>query len=305
MDMIVNLLSSDIRLAAPILIAALGLCFSERAGVVNIGAEGTMLIGALMGYVGSYYTGSAWGGVLVAMLSGMLVGLLFAVLVVTVRANQTVVGAAINIFGTGITIMLNRVIFGVNSTPPEVATFSPINFGPLAKIPVIGPILFSHNILVYLALILVFVSWYVLFKTKLGLKVRAVGENPKACDTLGINVYRIRYGTILYSTALCGIAGAYLSIAQATFFVEGMTVGRGFIALAAVVFGRWNPIGVLGAVLIFGLGEAVQIRLTAMQIGIPYQILQMLPYVLTIIALVSAVGKVQVPAASGKPYKKE
>lgn len=305
MDFIVNLLSSDVRLAAPILIAALGLVYSERAGIVNIGAEGIMLIGALAGYAGSYYLGSAWGGVLVSLVAGALVGLLFAFLVVTVRANQTVVGAALNIFGSGITIMLNRVIFGVNGTPPAVDTFQAINFGKLAQIPVIGPILFSHNILVYVSLLVLVISHYVLYRTELGLKIRAVGENPKACDTLGINVYRIRYGSVLYSTALCGAAGAYLSLAQVTFFIEGMAAGRGFIALAAVVFGRWNPLGVLAAVLVFGAGEALQIKLQAMQTNIPFQFLQMLPYILTILALVGAVGKSSAPAASGTAYKKE
>ncbi len=305
MAFLTNLLSSDVRLAAPILIAALGLCYSERAGIVNIGAEGIMLVGALAGYAGSYFLGSAWGGLFVAMAAGMLVGLAFAALVVSVRANQTVVGAALNIFGSGITIMLNRVIFGVNNEPPAVATFPQLTFFGLNRVPYIGPVLFSHNILVYLALIVMVISWYVMFRTKLGLKIRAVGEHPKACDTLGINVYRVRYGAMLYSAALCGAAGAYLSLAQATFFVEGMTVGRGFIAMAAVVFGRWNPLGVLVAVLIFGAGQALQITLQAMQTAIPYQFLQMLPYVLTLIALVSAVGKSGVPAALGTPYRKE
>ncbi|MEL7610198.1 MAG: ABC transporter permease [Bacillota bacterium] len=305
MGFIVNLLSSDIRLAVPILIAALGLCYSERAGIVNIGAEGIMLIGALTGYIGSYYLNSSWGGLAAAMIVGLAIGLLFAFLVITLRANQTVVGAALNIFGSGITIMLNRIIFGMNAQRPTVQTFGTLNLGALSNIPVAGPIFFSHNILVPLSVCVLVISYIVLFKTKLGLKIRAVGENPKACDTLGINVYRIRYGTVLYSTLMCGAAGAYLSLAQVTCFTEGMTAGRGFIALAAVVFGRWNPLGVLLAVLVFGLGEALQIRLDLMQTGIPYQILQMLPYVLTILALVGAVGKAKAPAASGIAYKKE
>lgn len=305
LDFIVNLLSSDVRLAAPILIAALGLVFSERAGVVNIGAEGVMLIGALAGYLGSYYLGSAWSGVLVALLVGAAVGLLFAFLVVTIRANQTVVGAALNIFGSGITIMINRIIFGTGALSPTVDTFPNIDFGVLGNLPVIGPIFFSHNILVYISLVVVAISYYVLYKTELGLRVRAVGENPKACDTLGINVYRIRYGSVIYSTALCGVAGAYLSLAQVTFFIEGMASGRGFIALAAVVFGRWNPLGVLAAVLVFGAGEALQIKIQAMLPYIPYQFLQMLPYILTILALMGAVGKSSAPAASGRAYKKE
>jgi ABC-type uncharacterized transport system permease subunit len=305
MDFITSFLSSDIRTAMPILIAALGLVYSERAGVVNIGAEGIMLIGALASFTGSYYTGNAWAGMGTAVLSGLLIGLAFAFLVVTVKANQTVVGAALNIFGSGLSITLNRVIFGISGTPHAVDVFKSVPIPVLSKIPVLGDILFNHNIWVYIIVAGVFVANYVLFKTEMGLRIRAVGENPKACDTLGISVPRIRYGTILFSTAMCGLAGGYMSIAQLNFFIEGMVSGRGYIALAAVVFGKWNPLGVLMAVLVFGAGEAVQSKLAAMHTGIPMQFTQMIPYILTILALIGLVGKTQGPAASGKPYIKE
>ena len=305
MDFITSFLSSDVRTAMPILIAALGLVYSERAGVVNIGAEGIMLIGALASFTGSYYTGNAWAGMGTAVLSGLLIGLAFAFLVVTVKANQTVVGAALNIFGSGLSITLNRVIFGISGTPHAVDVFKNVPIPVLSKIPVLGDILFNHNIWVYIIVAGVFVANYVLFKTEMGLRIRAVGENPKACDTLGISVPRIRYGTILFSTAMCGLAGGYMSIAQLNFFIEGMVSGRGYIALAAVVFGKWNPLGVLMAVLVFGAGEAVQSKLAAMHTGIPMQFTQMIPYILTILALIGLVGKTQGPAASGKPYIKE
>lgn len=305
MDFITTFLTSDVRTAMPILLAALGLVYSERAGVVNIGVEGIMLIGALASFAGSYFIGNAWAGMATAMLCGLLIGLVFAFLVVTVKANQTVIGMALNIFGSGLTITLNRIIFGINASPPAVDSYSNVPVPLLSKIPVLGDILFNHNVWVYIAIGILIVAHLVLFKTELGLRIRAVGENPKACDTLGINVTRIRYGTILYSTAMCGLAGGYMSLAQLNFFIEGMVSGRGFIALAAVVFGKWKPLGILIAVLVFGAGEAIQFKLAAMQTSIPFQFTQMIPYVLTILALIGLVGKSQGPAASGRPYIKE
>ncbi len=305
MDFAISFLAADIRMAMPIFIAALGLVFSERAGVVNIGAEGIMLVGALAGFVGSWVTGSAWAAIAIAMAAGGLVGLFFAFMVVTVRANQTVVGVGLNIFGSGITVTLNRLIFGMNSQQPDVAAFANLRIPVLSDIPVVGEIFFKHNILVYIMIAALIVANYVMFKTKLGLKIRAVGEHPKACDTVGINVYRVRYGTIIYSAMMCGLAGAYMSLAQLSLFIEGMVSGRGFIALAAVVFGKWRPVGVLIAALVFGAGEALQIKLQTLQTGIPYQFAQMVPYLLTILALVGIVGKSLAPVASGRPYIKE
>ncbi|MEL7608230.1 MAG: ABC transporter permease [Bacillota bacterium] len=305
MDFITSFLAADIRMAVPIFIAALGLVYSECAGVVNIGAEGIMLIGALAGFVGSWLTGSPWIALLIAMAAGALVGAFFAFMVVSVRANQTVVGVGLNIFGSGITVTLNRLIFGMNMQQPRVNSFSNLQIPVLSDIPVVGDIFFKHNILVYIMVAALILANYVLFKTRLGLKIRAVGEQPKACDTLGINVYRIRYGTILYSTMMCALAGAYMSLAQLSLFIEGMVSGRGFIALAAVVFGKWKPAGVLLAALVFGAGEALQIKLQTLQTGIPYQFAQMVPYLLTIFALVGVVGKSTAPLASGQPYIKE
>ena len=305
MEAIIDFINTDIRMMMPILIAAMGLVYGERAGILNIGAEGIMLIGSFAGYAGAVFSGSPWIGVLAAMLSGGVVGLLFAFLVITLQADQTVVGAALNIFGLGLSTTLNRVIFGVNSNMPRANSFSALDIPVLSDIPILGNLLFSYNILVYVFILVLIVLHIVLFRTKLGLKVRAVGENPRACDTLGINVYRVRYGAVIFSTMLCGIAGAYLSIAQLSMFSENMVSGRGYIALSAVVFGKYSPLGTLVAGLVFGGGQALQAKLAAMQTSFPDELLQAIPYLLTIFALVGVVGKSVSPAAETVPYDKD
>ena len=305
LEFLTSFLSASIRCAMPVFIAALGLVYNERAGVVNIGVEGMMIVGALAGYSGSYFLGSAWLGLLVAGIAGLFMGLLMGAWTITLRANQAVVGAAINIIGAGLATTLNRMLFGLDVSVPNISSFTTINAPHLARIPVLGEVLFSHNILVYLALAMMFITHTVLFRTEMGLRIRAVGENPRSCDTLGINVYRVRYGTVLFGAIMSALAGAYLSIAQLAVFVEDMVSGRGFIAIAAVVFGKRNPFGVLLAALVFGAGEALQYKLTAGNVGIPYQFAQMIPYVLTILSLIGVVGKSETPAASGVPYIKE
>lgn len=305
LDFITSFLSSSIRCAMPVFIAALGLVYNERAGVVNIGVEGMMIMGALMGFVGSYYTGSAWVGLHLAAAVGILMGLLLAVWAITLRANQTVVGAAINIIGAGLATTLNRMFFGIDVIVPNIESFTALEIPVLSKIPVLGPVFFSYNILVYLALVVMVAANVVLKHTELGLRIRAVGENPRACDTMGINVTRVRYGTVLFGSMMSGLAGAYLSIAHLSVFVEDMVSGRGFIAIAAVVFGKRNPYGALMAALVFGAGEAIQYKITAGNMGVPYQFAQMIPYALTILSLIGVVGKSQAPASSGIPYVKE
>ena len=305
MDWIVSFLNTDVRMMMPILVAAMGLVFSERAGVLNIGAEGILLIGAFMGYLGTVRTGSLWLGLLWAIAAGAIVGVIYAFMVVTLQADQTVVGTALNMLGLGISTTLLRITFGVGGDMPMVDAFQNIHIPVLTDIPVIGGIFFDYNILVYLYIAILLISNFVMFKTKLGLKIRAVGENPRACDTLGINVYGIRYGTIIYSTMLCGAAGAYLSTAQTSIFVENMAAGRGFMALSAVVFGRYKPLGVLGACLVFGAGQSLQVKLAAMATGIPDELLRTVPYVLTVLALVFLGKKSACPAASTVPYNKD
>lgn len=299
-----NFLASDIRTATPILICALGLVFSSRAGVVNIGAEGMMLTGALMGVVGSYYFGNVWLGVLCAMLASLLIAALFAFLTVSLRADQTIVGAIINTFALGLTSTLSLVIFGLNAAPPQLDSFAPVNVPVLGEVPVLGALL-NQTAPVYLILLVLPAAHFILFRTDLGLKIRAVGENPLACDTLGIDVYRIRYGTILFSGLMAGFAGAFVSLGSLSFFQDNMVAGRGFMAVAAVVFGKYSPVGVLGACLVFGAGDALMYRLQTAGAEIPYQFLMMVPYALTVLALCGFVGKSRGPATSGQPYIKE
>ena len=304
-DTITSFLASDIRTATPILIAALGIVFSERAGIVNIGTEGLMLIGSLVCVAGSYYTGSVLLGTIVGMIITMLFALVFGYFTITVKADQTVVGTAINIFAGGFTIALNRVLFGLNTSIPKIDVFDKVKIPILGDIPIIGDSLFNQSVPVYLAFLAVPLAWFVLQKTNIGLKIRAVGENPKACDTVGINVYKTRYMTVLYSGLMAGFAGAFVSMGQLSFFSEGMVAGRGFMALAAVVFGNYTPVGVMIASLVFGAGEALQYRLQALNTGIPYQFLVMLPYVITVVAICLLVRKSKKPASSAVPYVKE
>jgi ABC-type uncharacterized transport system permease subunit len=308
-DQICNFIAADIRTAMPIMIAALGLVFSERAGIVNIGAEGILLFGSLAGVVGSWYSGSVWIGLLFAMLTGGLVALIFAYLTINLYANQVVVGAAVNILALGITTSLNRIIFKLNTAPPKIESFTKIQLPEfIHRIPLIGGELgtiFSQNILVYITFLLIPAAHFVMFKTELGLNIRGIGEYPKACDTVGINVYKIRYGTIIVSGFFCGAAGAYVSLGLLSFFTENMITGRGFIALAAVAFGRYTPLGTMGASLLFGAGLALEPRLQTLGTGIPNQFFLMIPYILTILALVGLGGKNKGPAASGVPYLKE
>jgi ABC-type uncharacterized transport system permease subunit len=304
LNLIGGYLASDIRMAAPILLAGLGLLLINWSGLLNIGAEGTMLIATLVAVAGSYYTGSVWIGLLMAMASGALVGLLFAFLTVTLRANQTVTGAAINILGSGLSATLNRVIFGVNTTIAKIDTFQNFAIPGLSKIPVIGTALFNQMPIVYIAFLMVPLISYYLFRTQSGLNLRAVGENPRVADTLGINVYRTQYLAAIVGSAIIAMGGAFLSTGLLNFFTEEMVSGRGFIALAAVIFGKYKPTGIMVAALIFMAGNVVSNILQVAGAAIPYTFLTMIPYILTIIALAVFASRAVAPASLGKPYKR-
>lgn len=304
MDNLASFLSSMIRMSTPLLIAGLGLVFSANAGIVNIGTEGFMLLGALMGCAGSYWTGSAFLGALIAMAATMVFSAVFAFFTLNMQADQTVVGTAVNIFASGLTITLNRLIFNTASGVPVIDTFGTTPIPGLSSLPVVG-VLFNQSIVCYLAFLAVPVVWYLMKKTHIGLEVRSVGENPRASDTLGINVIATRWWTILLSGLLSGLAGAYMSMGQLSFFTEGMVSGKGFMALAVVVLGCYSPVGVMGAALIFGAGMALQYRLQAANTGIPYQIITMLPYVITLIAVCGFIRKSRAPAATAVAYVKE
>ncbi|MCK4826465.1 ABC transporter permease [bacterium] len=304
LELLTTFIAADLRVSSPILIVALGLIYMVKTGVVNIGVEGTMLIGALAGSMGSAIFQSAWMGVLTAAMVCGLIGLLFAFLVVTIKANQIVTGIALNLFALGLTTTVTRVFFGVDTTPGNIPGLNNVALPLLSKIPVLGNSLFNQISLAYLALLFVPFTYYLMKKTSIGLKIRAVGENPEAADTAGINVFRIRYGAIVFGSMITGVGGAYLSLGLVNLFSENMVSGRGFIALASVIFGKWNPWGVLGAALLFGFGDALQMRFQALGSPIPYQFLLMLPYLLTIGALAGFVGKSVPPKSAGTPYIK-
>ena len=301
----VGLLAATLRLATPILLAALGEVLAERAGVLNIGLEGMMLMGALGGFLGSRATGSPWAGVACGVLAGMALALLFSALTVTLAVDQVVCGITVNLLALGVTGFVHRAIYGVRSLVPSATALGEWHVPLLSDVPFFGPVLFRQNALVYVALLLVAVCAVVLYRTTWGLRIRAVGEYPRAADSVGVDVLRVRHAALLACGALAGMGGAFLSLGQLNMFVEGMTAGRGFIALAVVIFARWHPVGVLGASLLFGLAEALQLRLQALGFQIPFQFLVMLPYVLTVVALVSVVGRSVQPAALTLPYVKE
>ncbi len=298
-----------VRMSTPLLLAAVGSIFAERAGVVTFSMESMMLMGTIGGIIGSGVTGNVWAGVLLAIIFGMLIGLVYAVWAVSIGAHQIVTSVGLNLGALGITSILygltflkgGEVIQEIIKVPTLPITKIPL----LGDIPFIGPVFFNHYPLVYVGYVLVPLVWYILFRTTWGLKVRAVGEHPHAADTLGISVSKIRYQTLMIAGAMSGLSGAFLSICMLGSFQENMTAGRGFIAYTAIVFGKWQPIGVALGTLLFGAADALQLRIQAINPNIPYQFLIMLPYVVTLIALISVVGRASWPAASGLPFKRE
>lgn len=303
--LVVGWLAASVRLAVPILYAALGETFTERAGILNLGLEGTMLVGALVGFVGAFLTGgNLWAGVFAAMVSGILMGLLMGFMSVTAKVNQVVAGLGITILGAGLSTLLFRLFFGLRSQPPTIKTFQTIPIPVLSKIPVLGEMLFNHNILVYILYGLVAIAWFVLYRTRFGLALRATGERPDAVDTRGLSVSQIRYISLMIGGALAAVGGAYLPLANLGIFWTNMTAGRGFIAIAVVVFSRWDPVrAVLGA-LVFGGAMALQLTLQTLKVPVPSELLLMLPYIITIIVLVGVSRRAEFPAAFTLPYKR-
>jgi len=299
----VGLFAATLRMATPIAYGALGGIFSERAGVVNIGLEGMMLTGAFTGVAVSYFIGNPWLGVLAAILVGGLLGLLHGIITVKFAGNQIVSGTGINIFALGFTAYMSQTIWGSRGASEAVQGLPDISIPLLKDIPVIGEIIGTHTPLVYVVLIITVVSFIVLFKTPFGLRIRAVGERPEAADTAGIDVYRTKYICLIISGMLAGLGGAFLSLGQLSLFALGMTGGRGFIALAAMIFGKWMPFGAFAASVMFGFADALQMRLQALGL-LPPQIILMIPYILTVAVLAGVVGKA-VPPSDYKPYVKE
>jgi simple sugar transport system permease protein len=300
-QVLIGVATSGIRLATPYLYAALGETFGQRSGVLNLGVDGMMLMGAYMGFFVVSRTENLWLGLLAAVLIGGLMGLAMAFISVTLQAEQGISGIGVYLFGLGMSDLLFQKTLGTVET---VSGFRPLAIPLLSEIPVIGEIFFNHNILVYGAYLLVPVSWFVLNKTNLGLKIRAVGENPEAADSLGVSVAGVRYFTVTLGGMLSGAAGASLSIALLNVFQVNLTNGLGFIAVALVYFGGWRPLGVLAGSLIFSLVNALQVWVQVLGIPVPSEYAVMMPYVLTILVLVISVQRVRQPSALTKIFER-
>jgi general nucleoside transport system permease protein len=291
-----------VRIATPLLLAALGEAISERAGVLNVGIEGIMALGALTGFIVSYWSGDLWVGFGGALLIGAAAGLAFGVLTVLWGADQVATGIIANLFCLGLANLAYRSLFTGARTIPAIKNMPPYRVPYLSSIDYVGRALFSQTVITYIAFLMVPVCWFLLQRTIWGLNVRAVGENPGAVDTAGLDVWTLRLSAVTIGGAFAGVAGATLSIAQLGAYLDNMTAGRGFVALAVVVFGGWNPWRIAGACLIFGLAEAIQLRMQAMGIPVPSALLTAVPYVLTIIVITAFAGTASYPAAMNQPY---
>ncbi len=312
-------LDSMLRLATPLVLAALAGLFAERSGVIDIGLEGKMLGAAFAAGAAAAVSGSAWLGLGAAILTSIALAMLHGFACITHKGNQVVSGLAINILVSGLTVTLGISWFaqgGQTPALPNAARFLPVTWPGaelLSGVPVVGvlyaELLSGHNILVYAAFLAVPLAWWIVYRTRFGLRLRAVGENPAAVDTAGISVTGLRYLAMLCCGVLCGIAGAYLCIAQNAAFVRDMTAGQGYIALAAMIFGKWRPFPAMGACLLFGFFDAVAARLQGVQVPalgeMPVQLIQALPYILTVVLLAGFIGRAVAPKASGIPYVKE
>jgi general nucleoside transport system permease protein len=302
---LVGMLSSSLVRATPIALAALTGVISERTGIINIGIEGMMLVAAQSAVVVASVTDSLWLGLLAAILTGMVLAAVHAVLAIKFKVDQVVSGVAINIFATGLTSFISSKFLERNGDVlNNSGTFPAIPIPLLSKIPILGPIFFENNVIVYLMMLIVIGLHILLFYTPWGLRSRAVGEHPKAADTLGVNVFVTRYVNTILGGAIAGVGGAYFSIGSVGRFDEVMTAGKGFIGLAAMIFGKWNPIGAFLASLLFGFADSLQIKLQILRVPIPSEFLLMAPYIVTMIVLASVVGRAAAPAAEGIPYEK-
>lgn len=315
---VIQILDSAVRLMTPLLLACLAGLYSERSGVFDIGLEGKMLMAAFTAASVAFLTGSAWLGLVAGIMGSLALSLIHGLASITFRGNQLISGVAINFLASGLTVLLGQKIFGLGGRTPALegnARFSEITLpfaDTLRNVPIVGPIyadlISGHTVLVYVAFAMVPLTWWVLSRTRFGLRLRAVGENPASVDTAGVSVTRLRYAAIAICGILCGIAGAYLATGLSAGFVKEMTAGRGFIALAALIFAKWRPWSALGATFLFGLLEAVANRYPNLDLGIvtiPSMFMNALPYILTVIILAGFVGRAIPPRAGGEPYVKE
>lgn len=304
MAVVIGLLAGAIKLSVPLLLTSLGEIVSERSGVLNLGLEGVMIMSALAGFLGATVSGDMWIGFGIGMITGVGMSFLLPLISETLHGNQMVTGLGIFILGTGLSLLFFRT-FVAGAFVPTVEGLGKISIPMLSDAPIIGRILFQHDVMVYITFLLVPLFYYLIFHTSIGLSIRSVGENPRVAETLGLNITRIRYYSVMLGGALTGLGGAYLAIEYAKKFTEGMTAGLGFVALAVVILGRWNPFGALLAALLFAGAVSFQLRLQAVGVQIAPQFFFMIPYLLTIIVLVLVSRSGGGPEALGEPYVKE
>ncbi|MCL2580025.1 MAG: ABC transporter permease [Oscillospiraceae bacterium] len=302
MENLSHILSADmlfmtLRLAIPIGLAAIGGTICERSGIVNLGLEGMMLMGAFGGVLGSHITGNPWLGIVFAVFIAGAMGLIHAVLCIHYRTSQTVSGVGINILAGGLTVVLTRAVWQVDGRSGAVERIPTVTIPGLSDIPALGALFTGQSPYVYLTVAIAVAAWFVFYKTKVGLRLRAIGDHPQAAAAAGVNVKRYRYAAVITSGMLCGLAGAYLSIVHSNMFINDMVAGRGFMALAANIFGGWNPIGSILASIVFAFAQAMRITLA---LDIPDQFIQMFPYILTLLVLIAAGRKARGPEALGR-----
>ena len=301
-----DFLATAVRLATPLIFAAMGGLFAERAGVLNLALEGMMSMGAFFGFIAAILSGgNIWLGVGVAVVAGGLLALGHAFLSITLRADQIVSALGLNILAAGLTGYVFRLIYATGGKSPTLQPAAPMPIPALDRIPLLGQVLFDQTLLVYVGFLLLPISAWFIYRTSWGLSLRAVGDYPRSADTLGVSVKRMRYVAVLISGALAGLGGGFLTLVAVSYYQDGLTAGRGFIAFGAIVFGKWTPLGTFVACLLFGAADATQVRLQASGLTIPYQFMVMLPYVVTLLALLGLVGRATAPLASGVPYVTE
>lgn len=293
-------LEATVRIATPLGLAALGETVTERSGVINVGLEGSMLGGALAAAMAAHATGSPWAGVLAGCLAGAAIAAVFAVFAIALRGDQIVVGMAITLAAVGATGAIYRAAFGVTGTALSLPTLAPLGVPGLESIPLFGAALFRQSVPTYLLYVAAAATWALFARTQLGLAIRAAGESPAAAEAAGLRVARLRFRSTLFGGGMAGLAGATLVLAQAGTFAERMTAGRGFVAIAIVVLGRWRPLGVFAAALVFGAASALQFAFQAIGFAVPYQFFLMAPYVVSLLALAGAFGRSQAPEALGR-----
>ncbi len=293
-------LEATVRIATPLGLAALGETVTERSGVINVGLEGSMLGGALAAAMAAHATGSPWAGVLAGCLAGAAIAAVFAVFAIVLRGDQIVVGTAITLAAVGTTGAIYRAAFGVTGTALSLPTLAPLGVPGLESVPLVGAALFRQSAPTYLLYVAAAATWALFAKSQLGLAIRAAGESPAAAEAAGLRVARLRFGATLFGGGMAGLAGATLVLAQAGTFAERMTAGRGFVAIAIVVLGRWRPLGVFAAALMFGAASAMQFAFQALGLDVPYQFFLMAPYVVSLLALAGAFGRSQAPEALGR-----